>query len=383
MHFDDLNIESLRKRGGKKWNTYDTDVLPAWVADMDFPIAPVIQQRLEEVLENSDFGYPVDAVAPQLTQILAQRCAQRFQWKINPDQVEVIVDVMQGLHMGLQMLSKPGEGALILTPIYPPFLEATKNMGRRLDYYQLQPGLSSYEIDWDQIEHAIKKDTRVLLLCNPHNPTGRVFNRAELTRLADLVLKHNLMVVADEIHSDLIYDKQEHIPFAGLDAEIETRTVTLLSASKAFNIAGLRCALMVFGSKKLHSAYLAGPRLTRGALSSLGMYATETAWVAGDEWLKQLVEYLQGNRDYIKNYINQHFADIHHFSPQATYLAWLDCRALGQGEKLWQTVLDKGRLALSDGRDFGPGGENCIRLNFATSRKILEEALQRLNRALN
>lgn len=382
MSFDGLTIEALRKRSGKKWNAYSSDVLPAWVADMDFPVAPVIQESLRRLVEYSDVGYPLDDHAGRLSEILAGRCQNRFQWQPDPARIEVVIDVIQGLNMGVQMYSQSGEGVLMFTPIYPPFLEAVTSQSRRPDCHELTPGQHLFEIDWDRLQRDIRNDTRLLLLCNPHNPTGRVFTREELNRLAELVLKHDLMVVSDEVHCDLVFDDSAHIPFASLSPEIDARTVTLMSATKAFNIGGLRCALMIFGTNELHRSYLNGPRHTRGALNSLGLHGTEVAWTQADPWLTELMKYLQANRDFVQGYLGKHLPKIEHFPPEATFLAWLNCHRLGLGEGLWQTIHDKGKLALSDGRAFGPGGEHCVRLNFATSRSILREALQRLSDAL-
>ncbi len=382
MNFDDLDIDVLRRRRGKKWQTFGPDVLPAWVADMDFPAAPAIRHRLQQVLETSDLGYPHDDHPRRLIELLVARCRERFQWRVDPGRVEVIADVVQGLQMCLEMYSRPGQGAAILTPIYPPFLNATRAMGRRADCCVLTPGPEGYGIDMDRLEAAVETDTRVLLLCNPHNPTGRVFTRDELTALAALALRRDLTVVADEIHADLVLDGRRHIPFASLGPEIEARTVTLTSATKAFNIAGLRCAMMIFGSEALHAPYRAGPRFSRGAACSLGMHAAEAAWSECDEWLAQLRRHLEANRARIGAFLAGHLPDVRYLPPEATYLAWLDCRALAPGDTLWQTILDRGRLALNDGREFGAGGEECVRLNFATSTTILDDALDRLRQAL-
>lgn len=382
MNFDDIDIETLRRRRGMKWKNYGPDVLAAWVADMDFPVAPPIQRRLQELLDTSDLGYPHKAHEARLVELLAQRCQERFAWTVDPARVEVIVEVVQGLQMCLQMFTRPGEGAAMLTPIYPPFLKTTRAMGRRIDHHTLAPGADGFEIDWDVLESSIRGDTRALLLCNPHNPTGRVLTREELTGLAELALRHDLIVVSDEIHCDLVFDGRPHIPFASLGPEIKARTVTLMSASKTFNVAGLRCAMMVFGSSSLHDAYRKGPKFLRGGASSLGLHAAEVAWSECDEWLAELLHYLEGSRKLIGGFLKEHLPEIDFLPPQATYLAWLDCRRLGLGDDLWRTVLDKGRVALSDGRDFGPGGEDCLRLNFATSRDLLDKALRRLQRAL-
>lgn len=382
MDFDDLDRDTLSRRRGKKWNTYGPDVLPAWVADMDFRPAPAIQARLERVVADGDLGYPFDAHADRIVDLLVKRSHERHRWRTDSRHVELIADVMQGVKMCLQLFARPGEGVAIQTPIYPPFLQATEAMERRADCSTLIPGSDAFEIDQARLEASLRADTRMLLLCNPHNPTGRVFTRKELTKLADIALERDLVVVSDEIHADLVYTGHQHVPFASLGPEIESRTVTLTSATKSFNIAGLRCAMMVFGSEELHAAYRAGPRFVRGAISSLGMHATEAAWTEGDEWLSALNCHLEGNRDLIKTFLAARLPAIRFLPPEATYLAWLDCRELGMGEALWRTILDKGELALNDGREFGPGGEGCVRLNFATSRRLLGEALNRLETAL-
>lgn len=383
MSFDDLDIEQLRRRRGKKWQTFAADVLPAWVADMDFPPAPVIQQRLQQIISDGDLGYPHDDHADRLVNLLVKRCHDRFRWSVDPERVELIADVVQGVKICLQLFSRPGEGVAILTPIYPPFLHVTTSMERRADCHTLVANGGGFEIDWEHLESTIHPDTRILLLCHPHNPTGRVFTRAELNRLGELAIKHDWVVVSDEIHSDLVFDGREYVPFASLSPEIASRTVTLLSASKSFNIAGLRCAMMVFGSEVLQQSYRTGPRLTRGAMSSLGLHATEVAWTECDDWLAELVDYLAGNRAIIRDFLAEQIPAMRFHAPEATYLAWLDCRELAAGDALWQTILDRGRLAVNDGREFGPGGYGHVRLNFATSRTILNEALQRLKLALD
>lgn len=382
MSFDDLDIEQLRRRRGKKWQTFPADVLPAWVADMDFPPAPAIRQRLQQILDDGDLGYPHDDQASRLVDLLVKRCRDRFQWSVDPERVELIADVVQGVKICLQLFSRPGQGVSILTPIYPPFLQVTASMKRRADCQTLVASDTGFEIDWERLESTTHPDTRVLLLCHPHNPTGRVFTRAELSRLGELAIKHDWVVVSDEIHSDLVFDGREHVPFASLSPEIAARTVTLLSASKSFNIAGLRCAMMVFGSRAMQQAYRAGPGLTRGAMSSPGMHATEVAWTECDDWLAELVDYLAGNRAIIRDFLAERLPAVRFHVPEATYLAWLDCRGLAPGERLWQAILDNGRLAVNDGREFGPGGDGHVRLNFATSRRILNEVLHRLQQAL-
>lgn len=383
MSFDDLDIARLRARRGEKWGTYPADVLPVWVADMDFPPAEPILDVLRHALENSDTGYPVNPTPAGLATVFAERVQERFGWSVDPRRVEVLTDVVQGLYIALQVYSKPGDGAIVQTPIYPPFLEAVHETGRHLIVNELVPGDSGYTIDFDALRAEIDRNTRLLLLCNPHNPSGRVFTRSELEALAEIALEHHLIVVSDEIHADLVYSGHEHIPFATLGHEIEAQTVTLCSATKAFNIAGLRCALAVFGSEVLQDHFQELPRHTRGGLGSLGLQATEVAWRECQPWLDAVLAYLEQNRDFVATFLREQMPQIRHHPPEGTFLAWMDCRPLELDRAPYWFFLKQAKVGLSYGKHFGPAGRGFVRLNFATSRAILSEALERMAKALH
>jgi cystathionine beta-lyase len=220
------------------------------------------------------------------------------------------------------------------------------------------------------------------MLCNPHNPTGSVFSRAELERLAAIALERDLVVVADELHGELAYPGSGFVPFATLGPEVEARTFTLTAASKAFNIAGMRCAVGVFGSEELRKRFLELPRHLRGGLGALGIESTRAAWLHGDPWLEQVLHKLAANRDHVARFVAERLPGVVHHPPRATYFAWLDCRALGLEPGPHEFFLERARVGLSDGRTFGEAGEGFVRLNFATSRPILDEALGRMARAL-
>jgi cystathionine beta-lyase len=255
--------------------------------------------------------------------------------------------------------------------------------GRRLVENRLIPKAGGWEIDFEGLGNAIDAETRIFLLCNPHNPSGRVFGRAELERLAERVLEHDLIVVADEIHADLIFDGGVHVPFAALGPEIEERTVTLNSASKSFNIPGLRCSVAHFGSAALLERFDAlYPRHVRGGLGMPGLYATIAAWREGQPWLDEALAYLEANRNYLMGELASRFPGIRCEAPQGTYLAWLDCSGLGWTGSPAARFLERGQVALSDGSKFGAGFEPFVRLNFATSREILEQVLQRMETAI-
>jgi cysteine-S-conjugate beta-lyase len=382
MDLDALDIESLRKRRGEKWATYPDDVLPAWVADMDFPVAEPIRRYLEQAIVGSDIGYAVNPTPQSLPSVFAERMQARFGWSVDPERCEVLTDVVQGLYVSLLVYSEAGDGAITQLPIYPPFLHALRESGRRRVVCPLVPGPERYEIDFEQLRAGIDDRTRLLLLSNPQNPSGRAFSRAELEQLAELALTRNLIVISDEIHSELVYPGAEHIPFASLGPEIEARTVTLTSATKAFNIAGLRCSIAAFGSAELQDRFNTVLRHVRGGLGILGLEATRIAWQECDGWLAVVLAYLRANRDHVAEFVRKHWPEVVHLPPEATYLAWLDCRALELPGGPYHFFLREARVALSNGPSFGEAYPGFVRLNFATSRPILDQILERMDRAL-
>jgi len=240
---------------------------------------------------------------------------------------------------------------------------------------------AGYRVDLDGLR-ACAAEARMLLLCNPHNPSGRVFRREELQEIASIAEEHDLWVVSDEIHAELVYPGHTHIPFASLSAAAEARTITLTAASKAFNVAGLRCALAAFGSAELRRRFLGFPRHLRGGLGNLGIEVAVAAWRHADPWLVEVLAYLEANRDFVAEFVGSELPGVRHHTPEATYLAWLDCRQLALEPTPYAFFLEKGRVALSDGPAFGAPGEGFVRLNFATSRSILSDALERMAKAL-
>src|SRR5262245_32566302 len=349
---------------------------------MDFPVAQPLQDYFAELRANTDFGYPINPTPDGLPGAFARRVQERFGWSIDPRRIEVLTDVVQGLYIALWNLTEPGDGAVVQTPVYPPFLEAVAECRRVQVTNELVRGAGRYEIDLDALRAAAGPRTRMLLLCHPQNPTGRAFERAELERLAELALERDWLVVSDEIHADLVYPPAVHVPFAALGPEIARRTITLASATKAFNIAGLRCAVAHFGSEELQRRFNALPRHVRGGVESLGQEATQIAWTSCQPWLDAVLRYLQGNRDQVARFVRERLPGVHFFPPEATYLAWLDCRELGLPGDPQRFFLEKGRVALSRGPNFGQGGRGFVRLNFATSRAILTQVLERMAAAL-
>ena len=381
--FNAISLEALRRRRGTKWTRYPPDVLPAWVADMDFDMAEPIRAGLAGMMEANDLGYAPKLPASGLPEAFAAFAARRFPgWEVAPERMVAIADIVQGIHLAIEAFTRPGDGVCTLTPVYPPFLQAVAETGRRLDHSTMVRGGGRYEIDFDALRAAIDDRTRLLLLCTPHNPLGRVFERDELEALAELAIERDLVVVADEIHADIVYPGFRHIPFASLGPEAEARTVTMTSATKSFNIAGLRCAVVLFGSDRIAERFNAWPERIRGAVSSFGMEATRIAWTECDEWLDALLAHLEGNRDFLHAFVAERLPGMRMVLPAATYLGWLDCREFGLEPDPYRWFLDRARVGFNDGRDFGDGGEGHVRINFATSRAILAQVLERMEEAL-
>jgi cystathionine beta-lyase len=378
-------VEPALRRSGRceKWGTHPEDVLPAWVADMDFPIAEPIWRARRRAVDDSDLGYPIHPAPTDVPEIAAARMQQRFGWRPDVGCVEILTDVVQGMYVALEQFSEPGDDVVVQTPIYPPFLGSVRTTKRRLVENALALGEGGYSVDLDGLRRAAQEGARILLLCNPHNPSGRVLRRHELEGIADIALSHELVVVSDEIHADLVYPGHRHVPLASLSPEIAARTITLSAASKAFNVAGLRCAVAIFGAPELKRRFCGLPRHMRGGIGVLGIEALRAAWRHGQPWLDQVLAYLEGNRDLLGEFVSGALAGIRWQPPEGTYLGWLDCRALELEPDPCRFFLERARVALSDGALFGAPGRGFVRVNFGTSRAILSEVLERMAKALH
>ena len=372
----------LRARGGGKWVRYPADVLPAFVADMDYQVAPPVQAALRRFTDTQDYGYGQMTDMEGLYAAFARWMERRHAWSPDPGLTEANSDVVQGIVAVLTAFTDPGDGVIAQTPIYPPFLTYTEKTGRRVVENPLRDAGDRFEVDLEHLER-VAREARLLLLCNPHNPTGRVLERSELEAIARIAAVHDLVIVADEIHADLVYPGAAHVPMETIPGAAE-RTVTLTSATKGFNIAGVRASVAHFGGAALKERFDAriAERLLGGP-SRFGVAATIAAWDEGEAWLDEVMDYLDGNRRRVAEWAGQ--MGLGHHLPEATYLAWLDCRhlELPEGTTPQQHFLERARVGLSEGSDFGAPGARHVRLNFATSREILEEILGRLGRALD
>ena len=380
--FDEL-IER-RASGCIKWNYYADGVLPMWVADMDFRVAPAISDALHQRVEHGIFGYALPPAA--LGEAICTHLATRFAWAVKPEQIVYFPGVVSGMNIAARALSAPGEGLLMQTPVYPPILRAPETGARTAQAAPLVPTNQGttirYEIDFDAFEAAINEQTRVLLLCNPHNPSGRTFTRAELTRIAELCEKHSIFIVSDEIWSDLTLGAAEHVPIASLAPEIAARTVTLMAPSKTFNLPGLGFSFGVITDDAVRKRVQQAGEGLLPVTNLMGSAAAFAAYTEGSAWCDELCRYLTANRDTMVAYLAERLPQLRTTVPEASYLAWIDCREAGITGSPHAFFLEQAQVGLSDGAMFGPGGEGFVRMNMACPRSRLIEGLERMRQAL-
>jgi cystathionine beta-lyase len=363
-----------------KWGLYPEDVIPLWVADMDFKSAEPIMAALHARVDHAIFGYT--RPSQKLARVLQDRLQRLYRWAITELDIIFIPGIVTGLNIAYQSLALPGEAIVAQPPVYFHFLRDPERHGRVLIDPPLVRNGDGYEIDFDALERAITPNARVFVLCNPHNPVGRVFTEAELARIAEICLRHNLIICSDEIHCDLIYAPHRHIPIATLSPEIEQRTITLMSPSKTYNLAGLECGYAIIKNAELRRIWKDFSYGMIPGVNIMGHVAALAGLDEGQEWLEQALTYLQANRDYLLNYIRERMPSIRACRIEATYLAWLDCSGAGIKENPSQFFLNKARVALNDGAEFGKRGEGFVRLNFACPRKRLSQALDQMKNSL-
>jgi len=383
----ELPMDVLRTRQNAKWAKYGPDVLPAWVAEMDFAIAHPIRRAIADLVREEEHGYPHRTTGGHgdegLSGALARRMQSRFGWTIDPTLVQPLSDLVQGTYAAVWAFSDPGDGVVLHLPAYPPFHSAIHDTGRRLDAQYLRHEPGGYVLDLDEMARIGDARTRILMLCNPQNPTGRVFTREELLAMGRMAIERDWVIVADEIHSDLVFGAARHIPIASLSPEIAARTVTITSATKSFNIPGLRCGAMHFGSAALRERFHARvPTRLLGSPGIIGIDATIAAWDHGQPWLDEVLPYLDANRQRLAAFLAAELPGIRFHAPEATYLCWLDCTALGLPGTAFDFFHDKARVAFSPGAAFDPKGEKAVRFNFATSAPILDRILARMAEAV-
>ncbi|MFT2718450.1 MalY/PatB family protein [Deinococcus sp. A31D244] len=380
-----LDTAALRHPDSLKWTVYDPDVIPMWVADMDFGVAPPIMDALRARLDRS-LGYPQLMGDPTLKAQLGESLARHGLTGLGAEHMTFLPGVVPGIYAAVHALTSPGEPVVTMTPVYHPFHLAITDQDRRVAGVPLRDADGGYEINWAAMD-AASRGSRLLLLCHPHNPTGRVWTAQELGKLRDLVLARDLFVMSDELHADLRYTDGPFESFAA-DPRVQSRTVTLTGPCKAFNTAGLGIGVMASHNAALLSRVRRAAGGLMGHESALSITMWQAALRDGGPWLADTVEYLRGNRDFLSAYLRQHLPWVKFHEAQATYLAWLDLRAHPRAADIQKFLLEEARVAVHDGPVFAHEGhkpqyQGFIRLNFATSRELLTEALDRMTAALN
>ncbi len=377
---EERSVAELRSLEGIKWGRYEPPVLSAWVADMDLAPPAVIVDALTRFAAGRDFGYNF-AAADQLAATFCDWQIEHHGWRPDQGKVRRFCDVLQAIDAAIWLHTDPGDGIMLLTPIYPPFLTAVNGSQRRLVDVPLDAS-DNWRLDPERLDAAIDDGTRVLLLCHPHNPTGRSFDAAEREAIAKVVVEHDLLLISDEVWADLTHPGVVHRPMA-LEPGLEGRTVTVTSASKAFNLAGLRCAVAHVDHDEVAKQIDGLPDHLLGAVSIPGAVASLTAWTEGRSWLEATRSYLTARRDQLVERLAAEAPEVGLSVPEATYLAWLDLRAFDLGPEPAKTLLDRADIALNPGTDFGVHGRGFVRLNVATSADILDEIIDRLVAALH
>ncbi len=360
-----------------KWDKYaGRDVLPLWVADMDFAAPPAVVTALHARVEHGIFGY---TRAPASTNAaVVNYLHQRYDWTIEPAWIVWLPGLVPGINLACRAVGEAGDAALTLTPVYPPFLSAPGLNQRELIAVPLLEQLGIWSIDFTALKSAITPRTRLLILCHPHNPVGRIWSREELEQLAAFAQQHNLTVVSDEIHCDLLLEPgARHLPFAKLNSDAAARTITLMALSKTYNVPGLACSFAIIADPALRHAMQRAMRGIMPETNLLGFTATEAAFSQCETWLADLLDYLRGNAERVIAALDG-LAGLKVTRPQATYLAWIDCRHVGIEHP--QRFFEEAGVGLSDGADFGLPG--FVRLNFGCPRSRLEAALVRMQSAL-
>lgn len=368
-----------------KWTWFEKGVLPMWVADMDFPAPKPIIDALRKRLDHGVLGYEIPG--KHLQETVAARMERLYKWKVSPEAVSVSPGIVSGFTVAARALGTSKRGVAIQTPVYNEFHEVKTNVGIPQTDIPLvksvKKNILHYEIDWDLFEQRVKK-AGIFLLCNPHNPLGIIFSRKELTRMAEICIKHNVVIVSDEIHSELLMDDNMFTPMAKLSREIEKHVITLVAPSKTFNVPGLFCGFAIIPNKELRDPFEKELQRMRLHVSSLGLHAGQVAFSGKcDGWLAELNRYLTANRDFLVDFVTRNMPDVRTTIPDATYLGWLDFTQTNIDGSPFEFFKEKAKVALSEGKIFGKEAAGHVRINFGTSRALLKEGLERMQRAFS
>lgn len=354
------------------------DVIPMWVADMDFPVPPFVSDAIRKRAEHPIYGYSI--IPESFYEALIGWQKRRYGWDIRKEWVFYTPGVVTGLNVIVQAMTEPGDKVIVQPPVYFPFFSSVENNGRKLVYNQLLEKDGIYSIDFEDLENKMKNGAKMLILCSPHNPVGRCWTREEMEKLAACCLRHGAIVVSDEIHCDLVLEPQRHIPLATLSEEILQNTITCIAPSKTFNLAGLFTSFVIIPNEGLRKKFKSAVEKTHLSPNIFGITAAEAAYREGDEWLGELLSYLQSNIDHVKGFLASEMPLITVSPVEATYMLWLDFRRLGiPAKEMNRMLIDNAGIGFVEGPVFGPGGEGFQRMNIACPRSTLDQALEKLS----
>lgn len=388
MKYDFDSIIERRGTNSLKWDFSkevfgSEELLPMWVADMDFLTPKKIEEAIEKRVEHGVFGYTGKGEAYYKS--IINWVDKRHGWDIKKEWILSLPGVVPTLSAAILSFTKPGDKVLIQTPVYHPFFTVIEGNERVKVENRLIQGKDSYEIDFKDLEEKLSQGVKMMILCNPHNPVGRVFKKEELIRIGEICKRHNVIIVSDEIHSDIIYKGHKHIPIASLSKEFSDITITCIAASKTFNVAGLSASAAIISNDGLREKFSkTADTLGIGSSNLLGGVALEASYTYGEEWLENLIWYLEGNRDYLLDFVKKRIPKIKAYKSEGTYLVWLDCRGLNMNsDELNHFMIKNAKVGLNNGTSFGTGGEGFMRINIGCPRKLIQEGLERIEKAVN
>lgn len=378
--FDDVRIEQLREIGGMKWSLFP-DKIGSFVAEMDFGTAPAITQALHAAVDLGVFGYLPTAMSRRMSEAYAHWSLTKYGWEIPAENVRPLADVIAGLKVAITHFSAPGSPVILPTPAYMPFLSVPPALGREVIEVPMSAVYGRYVYDLDALEAAFEAGGDLLILCNPHNPIGRVLERGEMEAIAAVVERHGGRVFSDEIHAPLVFPGHRHVPYASLNDVTAGHTVTAASASKAWNLPGMKCAQLILSNDADIETWSRVGMMAEHGAANLGVIANTAAFSAGGQWLDEVLAYLDGNRQLLAELVAEHLPGVSYMPPEGTYLAWLDCREVGLTEPA-EFFLENAGVAMTDGNRCGQAGVGFVRCNFATPRPILIQKLEQMGMAL-
>ncbi|KFN01908.1 pyridoxal phosphate-dependent aminotransferase [Bacillus clarus] len=373
--------KTVNRRGthSTKWDTYKNDeLIHAWIADMDFEVPKPIQTALQKRMEHPIFGYTIPP--EEITDILIHWTKSQYNWEIKKEWIVFSAGIVPALSTSIQALTKKGESVLVQPPIYPPFFEMVTKNSRNLCENPLHIQDGTYTIDFEHLERQFQQGVKLMLLCSPHNPIGRVWTKEELTKLGRLCTIYNVTVVADEIHADIIFSNHTHTPFASLSENLAARTITCLAPSKTFNIAGLQASFIIIPNETIRAAFTSAQyRQGFHGLNTFAYTAMQSAYTECNAWLTDIRLYIEDNARFACEFIEKHIPTLSVIKPEGSFLLWIDCSRLNLSQKERTTLLEeKGKIIVDPGEKYGFGGEHHIRINIGCPRSTLEEILNRL-----